>query len=98
MSENKIYKKVNGRYKEIGVEFRGFPMDGIWFVKDGHNNCMVRLSEIGDAPVNILPYRQLVQEYLETNYKGNMSISDRLIDLADFFATKANEQALMREL
>jgi len=43
----KIYrKKKNGRYEELGQEFQGFPVDGIWLVWDGRQNCLTQLDNI----------------------------------------------------
>jgi len=47
---NKLYRKVGKRYKEVGVDFEGFPANGIWLVQDGKYNCIVKLGDIPDTP------------------------------------------------
>lgn len=40
------YEKLpDGTFKSIGVEFSGFPANGIWQVVDGHQNCIIQLSD-----------------------------------------------------
>jgi len=39
-------KKKNGRYKNIGQEFQGFPVNGIWLVVDGSMNCVTKIEDI----------------------------------------------------
>lgn len=46
MNNREIYVKNGRRYKSIGHEFTGFPMDGIWLVQDGTQNCIVRLCDV----------------------------------------------------
>lgn len=41
-----VYIKEGRRYKPIGHEFTGFPMDGIWLVQDGSQSCIVRLCDV----------------------------------------------------
>ena len=49
--ETEIFtKKENGRYKHIGQEFTGFPVDGIWLVQDGTQNCIVRICDVPGMP------------------------------------------------
>jgi len=90
---DKLYKKVGSRYKPIGVEFTGFPADGIWLVQDGKRSCMIRLGAIQDSPkVQALPYAVLAEEFLEQmNFAEAASITDRVRQVAAFFAKKAED-------
>ena len=57
--EETLYKKVGRRYKPVGIEFSGFPADGIWFVMDGRRSCMIRMDEIGkDLPLTAVTFRE----------------------------------------
>ena len=92
MSE-KIFKKVGRRYKEIGTEFVGFPSDGIWYVKDGSQNCIIKLHEIGQTSVDALPYVELVPEFFDQFEMRAISFNDFAYELAKFFAGKAEKNA-----
>lgn len=53
--QEKIYKKKHsGRYYEIGQEFWGFPVNGIWLVVDGSQNCIVKLEDINRKDISNL--------------------------------------------
>ena len=93
---DKIYKKVGTRYKEIGHEFTGFPVDGVWLVKDGSNNCIMRLHEIGQgAQITALPYLELVEEALQHCTDALKDSTYTLVELvqalAKFYAKKAEQ-------
>lgn len=45
MSGEAIYRKVGRRYVKIGIEFSGFPANGVWLVEDGR---MSRIMKVGD--------------------------------------------------
>jgi len=93
----KLYRKVGRRYKEVGEDFTGFPADGIWFVKDGRQNCMVKLAEIEDTPKYyplLAPYAEEVAEELVKEFRGNAQLS--FFDIAQVtlkvFARKMEEK------
>lgn len=50
-----IYRKIGGHYKRVGMEFRGFPANGIWIVEDGRESLITRVGEVPD----IMPMAQL---------------------------------------
>ena len=64
---SKIFKKVNGRYVEIGQEFTGFPTNGLWLVKDGIQNCLIPM---GDVP-----------EFADSRLTSHLAMKDELTDL-----------------
>jgi hypothetical protein len=42
-----IYRKVGGRYQPVGIEWCGWPSDGVWLCTDGRQSC---IAKIGDVP------------------------------------------------
>ena len=46
-----FYEKVDGELRSVGYEFAGFPANGVWLVKDGSQNCIMRMDEIGKKPI-----------------------------------------------
>jgi len=80
---DKLYRKVGGRYKEVGTEFTGFPSDGIWLVKNGMRSQMLLIGseEIGEIPHDSLKYMKhhndVVDIYMKrTNNEGSYNIYD----------------------
>jgi len=45
-----VYVKEGGRYRKIGTRWEGFPVDGIWLVWDGTQNCLVKLEDVENLP------------------------------------------------
>jgi hypothetical protein len=95
MKEDMIYRKVGKRYIKIGHGFRGFPMDGIWLVKDGKNNQICLISKDENPPILALPYRMYSEEltmYL-MNKTSKLAHSWRDIGMlaCDFFAKKSED-------
>ncbi len=95
MKDDAVYRKVGNRYKKVGYEFRGFPMDGIWLVKDGRNNQICLISEEENPPIFALPYRT----YTEELCKHLMKLSGKShswMDISrwacDFFAHKYRDK------
>jgi hypothetical protein len=88
----RVYRKVGKRYVEIGMEWVGFPADGIWLVSNGRqsNTCLIGLKE--SVPVFALNYRKHVNELcslIQAAHKGKpMSLYDEMILVCDFFAEK----------
>lgn len=52
---DELYRKVGRRYVKVGVEFAGFPMNGVWLVEDGR---MSRIMKVGDL-LDPLPLSQM---------------------------------------
>ena len=90
----KVYKKVGRRYQEIGREFTGFPSDGIWFVKDGTMSSLLKLHEIGDTSVDVLPYLELVERFFKDRYNPSKGYSYNSLarELALFFEENARKE------
>ena len=64
---NKLYiRKASGRYKEVGYQFTGFPMEGVWYVakRPGctESRCIMKLGDLVDPMtlVALEPYRQML--------------------------------------
>lgn len=53
--ERVLYRKVGRRYVEVGREFTGFPMNGVWLVEDGRMSCIMKVGELLDP----LPLSQM---------------------------------------
>jgi hypothetical protein len=90
-----VYKKVGGRYKPMGHEWRGFPMDGVWLVQDGKScmTCMVGAKE--RVPIFALNYRIHEQELcrrIQEAIKKPMTLMDEARLCCDFFAEIAEKQ------
>ena len=93
---DKVYRKVGHRYEPLGVEFNGFPADGVWLVLDGRHNCIVPLMDRDDIPkVPVLPYKVLVHEFFNVRWpvlsNKPHSAEDLANSLAEFFAERAAE-------
>lgn len=92
-----LYKKVGRRYQPVGIEFSGFPANGIWFVLDGRMSCMIRLDEIGkDLPLTAVTFREkkddlahYIARQLEDDSQG-YSINQVAEIACDFFARLAD--------
>ncbi len=50
-----FYEKLpDGSFQPVGVEFSGFPANGIWRVADGSQNCIIQLLDNPNLPVPYL--------------------------------------------
>lgn len=99
--EETLYRKVGRRYKPVGMEFTGFPADGIWLMLDGRHSLMIHLDEIrNDMPVSSVAIRKWegdLANYLAKNLNGNFSINDVAKAACDFFAMAADGETKMGE-
>ena len=65
-----VYRKVGSRYKKIGMDWAGWPADGIWLVKDGSSSCILRLGDIDRTmPVELLDTLSNAEEISQRVYK-----------------------------
>ena len=91
---DKLYRKVGRRYKEVGIEFAGFPSDGIWLVKNGMRSQMLLIGseEIGEIPYDSLKYMKryddVVKLYMhkikdDESYSINDMVKNVLLALAE---------------
>ena len=93
-----IYKKVGRRYYPIGIEWSGFPMDGIWLVQNGKVNmaCLISLEE--KVPIFALNYRVHEQGIVDAVQKHEkkvghgLSLYDTARIACDYFAHVAAKQ------
>jgi len=83
----KVYKKKpNGRYEELGTEFRGFPSDGLWLVWDGRQNRIVKLDDmIGQMITGKMPEMIRVHKIIEDALggKGRWSVTDKANEIVE---------------
>lgn len=92
MKEETLYRKVGRRYKPVGINFAGFPANGLWFVLDGRRSQIMRLDEIkSDLPLSAVTFREKLLD-LETYLARELisgegfSIRDVAKLACDFFA------------
>jgi len=97
MDSREVFVKKGKRYKAIGHEFTGFPVDGIWLVQDGSNNCIVRLCEVPKMEKRypeIAMYENDCMVYIMNRAKEEKTYS--IIGLArwaaEFYAQKLGKQ------
>ncbi len=89
-------KKSNGRYESIGQEWTGFPANGIWFVKEGSQNCIMQLSSTCRLPHNYLATAQYQDEcvrYIMDGKSNQWSITQVAELAAEFYAKKLSKES-----
>ena len=84
-------KKANGRYESLGHQWSGFPADGVWLVKDGTQNCILHMKDIGTKPkryIEMMEHQDDCSSYIMTKSKeqGQYSVSDLSKWAAEFYA------------
>ncbi len=92
-----VYVKVGKRYKPIGHEFTGFPIDGVWLVQDGSQNCIVRMCDVPNTPHR---YPELAMHETDcmvhimnrAKEEGSYSILGLAQWAAEFYAHKLGEK------
>lgn len=95
-----LYKKVGRKYVPVGIEFRGFPCNGIWLVQDGRQSCMVQLSEIPSLPEKGVIFRvnHLDKCVDHISEKARQQNSYSILQVAewacDYFAEISTQQTL----
>jgi hypothetical protein len=45
---NVIYRKVGRRYQPVGIEWCGWPANGVWLVADGRQSLIMRVGDLPD--------------------------------------------------
>jgi len=77
---NKVYKKVDGEYEEVGYDWLGFPMNGVWLVKDGSHNCIMKIDDVGKKSIPYIDIMKHKNDVMDAVYKitsvGNYSNHD----------------------
>ena len=95
-----LYKKVGRKYVEAGVEFTGFPADGIWLVQDGRHSMTCLIGAREQVPVFALNYRQYANDLCELMIAAQKekprSLFDEMTLICDFFAEKAKANGHLR--
>ena len=92
-----VYQRTeSGKYVEIGYQWRGFPMDGIWLVQNGKTNMICLISLTDRVPVFALNYRQhelALCQHIQAKFKeGRLSLMDEARLCCDYFAHVAAKQ------
>ncbi len=71
MSE-KIYRKVGRRYQPVGIEWVGWPCNGVWFVGEARQSLIMRLGDLPDP----MPLAAL-ETYRDAACRAVMRMMDR---------------------
>ena len=77
-----MYIKRGKRYHEIGLEFTGWPSNGIWLVLDGRQSQIIKM---GDIPKDPWPYIKLA--------KYQDEVADIIVDYRDMMTSSPMELA-----
>jgi len=68
-----LYRKKSNKhsYYKVGDDFKGFPVDGLWFVWNGRQNCIVQIDGLEGKSLNKMPEmgrtHTIIEEYLANN-------------------------------
>ena len=96
---DKLYtRKASGRYREVGYQFTGFPMEGVWYVakRPGctESRCIMKMGDLVDPMtlVALEPYRQLIGSLIyKYIHHSNVPISVEEISTEVFKAIAEEE-------
>lgn len=97
-----FYEKIGRRYRKLGIEFPGFPADGIWQVMDGKRGATLLISPEEILPIHALAYRthrENLARYVQAKQKekGAYSLYDVLTWACDYFAEVAGKEGSIEE-
>ena len=91
----KVYRYTNGRYEEIGIEWSGWPADGIWEVQDAKQQLLVKRDDIKMMPP-FLPALKMktdeCTEYIMANLGSNYSTRQVAELAAEFYSRLVTEK------
>jgi len=96
----KFYEKdADGNLIEAGWEFRGFPADGIWYVRDGKQNLIEYIQPARkvapDLRYDYLAMADDLAAELQNVLNGrNASLREVAAIACEFFSTKGQAQAI----
>lgn len=98
-----VYRRTSsGKYVEVGYDWMGFPMDGIWLVMDGKRSasCLIGLKE--KVPIFALNYRLHEQGIVDKiqerakEVRHGLSLYDMARVACDYLAHVAAKQVEAR--
>jgi hypothetical protein len=96
MSKQYFEQDEDGKFVKVGWEFTGFPTDGIWYVKDGKQNCIERIQDAKEvAPDLRYDYLGMADDlanFLTDETKGKVSMYELAKTACEFFAKKGEDQ------
>lgn len=94
------HRTPSGRYTEIGYDWTGFPMDGIWLVQNGCNNMACLIGSKERVPIFALNYRvheqELCKRIQDSMKRGGLSLMDEARLACDFFSEIAEKQKVKK--
>jgi len=103
MSKKLYERKSDGTFEEIGVEFTGFPSNGLWLVEDGKQNCIIPMGKKTLKPDKVLlsymVFQDELQDYISTAWSDtSLSVRDISKIACEFFALKAGGMKIGEEI
>lgn len=82
-----VYEKLpDGTYKKLGQPFTGFPSNGVWFVKDGSQNLIMYMDDMGKKPIpyiDIMKHKKEIEDEVYNLLESPYSVSeivDKVLD------------------
>jgi len=103
MSKKLYEQKPDGTFEEIGMEFTGFPSNGLWLVEDGKHNCIIPMGEKVSKPDKVLVSYMVLQDELQDHISTAwvdtaLSVRDISKIACEFFALKAGGMKIGEEI
>ncbi len=99
-----LYKKVGKKYEPVGIEFTGFPANGVWIVEDGRQSCNYPFKDTPEQPTPALVSYMQCRDELQQRISKEWTDRERLsvVDIAEiaceFFAIKAGAMKVAGEI
>lgn len=99
----KLYKLESDTFVEVGYEFTGFPSNGMWFVEDGKQNCIIPMGDKPTKPTPTLVSYMILQDELQKTISKAwedkaLSVRDISYIACEFFAMKAGAIKIKDEI
>jgi len=96
MNREVYHKNPDGTFEKVGWDWTGFPADGIWYVKDGKQNCIERIQDAKEVAPNLrydyLGMADDLAAFMQDEKKGAVSMYELAKIACKFFAEKGAEQ------
>ena len=96
-------KNDKGEFELVGVEFTGFPSNGVWIVEDGKQNCIYPFENTPEKPtpslVSYMQYQDELQAFIWAKWKDKaLSVNDVSRLSCEFFAIKSGGMKVLGEI
>lgn len=99
-----LYKKVGKKYEPVGIEFSGWPANGVWVVEDGRTNCIYPFKGAPEQPtptlVSYMQYSAELQQKISKEWtnRERLSVKDIAEIACEFFAIKTGGMKIGQEI